>query len=382
MAGGTKGSPPGIERPTLHRPASPGKHTADACSSSPSKFPSSISPPLPQPLETISGGLSLIECRQQADHFSRGTRQCAARPTEGSTIFPVIDTHQHLWDLTRFRLPWLKDRPALDRSYLLDDYLKATADLGCFPAGAAKEGAPGKIVKTIYMEVDLDPAQQAAEADYVLDVCRRGGTPMVAAVISGRPASADFKEYVTRYRDGTYIKGVRQVLHVPETPPGYCLDGNFIRGIRLLGEMGFSYDICLRPQELLDGAKLIDACPGTRFILDHCGNANVQDADQTQWKRDIAEVAKRKDVVCKVSGIVVSAKPGKWTADELAPFIHHVAEVFGRDRILFGGDWPVCTLTATYQRWIEALKSAVSDWNEQDQRKLFHDNAVRFYGLS
>jgi L-fuconolactonase len=296
--------------------------------------------------------------------------------------FPIIDTHQHLWDLAWFRLPWLKNKPSLDRSFLMDDYLAATKDLGTFRSAGQTTPSSGKIVKTIYMEVDLDPAQQAAEADYVLNVCRRGGTPMVAAVISGRPASPGFKEYVTRYLDSKYIKGVRQVLHVPETPPGYCLDGNFIRGIRLLGEMGLSYDICLRPQELLDGAKLIDACPGTRFILDHCGNANVQAADQTQWKRDIAQVAKRKDVVCKVSGIVVSAKPGKWTADDLAPFIHHVADVFGRDRILFGGDWPVCTQTATYQQWIEALKSAVSDWNEQDQRKLFHDNAVRFYGLS
>jgi predicted TIM-barrel fold metal-dependent hydrolase len=301
---------------------------------------------------------------------------------QGSSIFPIIDTHQHLWDLTRFRLPWLKDRPALDRSYLPDDYVKATADLGCYPAGTTKDGAPGKIVKTIYMEVDLDPVQQAAEAEYVLEVCGLGNTPMVAAVISGRPASAGFKEYVTRYRDSKYIKGVRQVLHVAATPPGCCLDDNFIRGIRLLGELGLSYDLCLRPQELLDGAKLIDACPGTRFILDHCGNADVKAADHTQWKCDIAEVAKRKNVVCKISGIVVSAKPGKWTADDLAPFIHHASEAFGRDRIFFGGDWPVCTQTATYQQWLDALKWAVSDWNEQDQRKLFHDNAVRFYGLA
>ncbi len=297
-------------------------------------------------------------------------------------MFPIIDTHQHLWDLNRFHLPWLKNRSSLAKSHLMKDYLRATADLGNFPAGATREVSPGKIVKTIYMEVDLDPAQQAAEADYVLDICRRGESPMVAAVISGRPASDAFKNYITRYRDGKYIKGVRQVLHVPETPPGYCLDERFIRGVRLLGDLGLSYDICLRPEELLDGAKLIDACPGTRFILDHCGNANLQARDQSQWKRDIAQVAKRKQVVCKISGIVGSAKPGEWKADDLAPIIRHTAEVFGHDRVLFGGDWPVCTLAATYHQWVEALKSAISDWSEQDQRKLFHDNAVRFYGLS
>ena len=296
--------------------------------------------------------------------------------------FPIIDSHQHLWDLSRFHLPWLTNKSSLNRCYLMEDYLRATKDLGTFRSAGQTKPSYGKIVKTIYMEVDLDPAQQAAEADYVLDICRCGESPMVAAVISGRPASDGFKNYITPYRDGKYIKGVRQVLHVPETPPSYCLDEKFIRGIRLLGDLGLSYDICLRPEELLDGAKLIDACPGTRFILDHCGNANLQTRDQSQWKRDIALVAKRKHVVCKVSGIVASAKPGEWKADDLAPIVRHTAEVFGHDRILFGGDWPVCTLAATYQQWVEALKSAISDWSEQDQRKLFHDNAVRFYGLS
>src|SRR5437868_5459655 len=94
----------------------------------------------------------------------------------------------------------------------------------------------------------------------------------------------------------------------------------------------------MRPAELLDGAKLIDACPDTRFILDHCGNANVQAKDRTQWQRDIGAVAKRKNVVCKVSGIVVTAKPGAWSADDLAPIVNHTLEVFGPDRVMFGGD--------------------------------------------
>src|SRR5207248_4335157 len=130
--------------------------------------------------------------------------------------------------------------------------------------------------------------------------------------------------------------GVRQVLHVPETPPGYCLAPGFIKGVRLLGELGLSYDLCLRPAELADGVKLVDACPQTRFILDHCGNANVQAKDHAPWRRGMDEIAKRRNVVCKVSGIVASAKPGAWTADELAPLIRHTAEAFGPDRIMFG----------------------------------------------
>ena len=137
----------------------------------------------------------------------------------------------------------------------------------------------------------------------------------------------------------------------------------------------------MRPTELLDAAKLIDACPDTRFILDHCGNANVQAKDRTQWQRDIGAVAKRKNVVCKVSGIVVTAKPGAWTADDLAPIDNHALEVFGPDRVMFGGDWPVCTKAATYRQWVEALKAIVRERPAAEQRKLFHDNAVAFYGL-
>jgi len=283
-------------------------------------------------------------------------------------MIPIIDTHQHLWDLTIFRLPWQKDNPKLARSFVMRDYLEATAGLN--------------VVKSIYMEVDVEPSQQPAEADHVIAICQRGDTPMAAAVISGRPASDGFKDYITRYKQSRFIKGVRQVLHVPETPPGYCLDERFIQGIRLLGTLGLSFDICCRSSDLRDAAKLIDACPDTRFILDHCGNASVRAKDLTVWRADIGAIARRKNVVCKVSGIVASAAPDPWTADDLAPIINHVLNTFGPDRVMFGGDWPVCTLAATYRQWALALQAIVATRSQGDQRKLFHDNAATFYGLA
>jgi predicted TIM-barrel fold metal-dependent hydrolase len=292
----------------------------------------------------------------------------ATADQEKNGMIPIVDTHQHLWDLNKFKLAWVKKHSPLARSYLPADYQKATEGL--------------HVVKAVYMEVDVVPQQQQAEADFIIDLCKQGKGPTVAAVISGRPASDGFKKYITPYKDSRYIKGVRQVLHGESTPAGYCLDKKFIEGIRLLGELGLSYDVCIRPEELADAAQLIDACPDTRFILDHCGNANVQAKDQTQWKRDMAAVAKRKHVVGKVSGIVASAKPGAWSADDLAPIVNHTLEVFGPDRVMFGGDWPVCTLAATYKQWVEALKTIVHDRSEADNRKLFHDNAVRFYGLA
>ncbi len=282
-------------------------------------------------------------------------------------MLPIVDTHQHLWDLTKFRLPWLKEGDVFNKSHVMSDYLKATAGLN--------------VVQTVYMEVDVAPEQQTAEAEYVIDLCRRPDTPMVAAVIGGRPASEAFPKYMGRFRDSVYIKGVRQVLHADATPPDYCLDDKFIKGVRLLGELGKSFDLCMRAKELTDAAKLIDACPGTRFILDHCGNADVRAKDRSAWQKDIGEVAKRKNVVCKVSGVVATAEPGKWRADDLAPIINHTMEVFGPDRVMFGGDWPVCTKAATYKQWVEALQTIVADRRPEAQTKLFHDNAVRFYGL-
>ncbi len=300
----------------------------------------------------------------------------ACLKADEDAVFPIIDTHQHLWDLGQLRLPWLKKVPALAKNYRMAEYREATADLGT--AGSA----PVRVVQTVYMEVDVDPAQHVAEAEFVLGLCRRADNPMVAAVIGGRPAADDFGKYLDRFRGSAYLKGVRQVLHGDETPPGYCLDEKFVRGVRLLGERGLRFDLCMRAKELKDAARLIDACPDTRFILDHCGNADVQAKDRTQWQKDIAEVAKRKNVVCKVSGIVASAKPKEWTADDLAPIVTHTLEVFGPRRVMFGGDWPVCTLAASYKQWVAALRAIVAGRSAHEQRLLFHDNAAHFYELT
>lgn len=280
---------------------------------------------------------------------------------------PIIDTHQHLWDLEKFRLPWLAGGGPLARSHTLSDYQRAADGLN--------------IVKTVYMEVDVAPEQRPAEAEYVLDLCRRPDTLLAGAVIGGDPAAADFAAYLQRFSDDPHLKGVRQVLHGGQ-PRGYCLQDAFVRGVRLLGERGLRFDLCLRAEEIRDGAQLADQCPDTRFVLDHCGNADVQATDRSQWQRDIEQVAKRPHIACKVSGIVASARPDAWTPDDLAPIVGHVSDVFGRDRIFFGGDWPVCTRTATLRQWVEALQTIVADWPDEDRRRLFHDNAAAFYALS
>lgn len=281
-------------------------------------------------------------------------------------MIPIVDCHQHLWDLSQFRLRWLPRDGPLAKSHTMADYLREAEGLN--------------IVKTLYMEVDVAPEQRDAEAEYVFDLCARDDNPMVGAVIRGDPSADDFPAFLSRLKGNKYLKGVRQVLH-GGMPRRYCLQQKFIEGCRLLGKLGLRFDICIRAEELLDAAILVDRCPDTQFVLDHCGNANVQSPDRSAWKRDIAMVAKKKNVVCKISGIIASAKPNEWKAQDLAPIIQHCAEIFGPDRILWASDWPVCTMTASLRQWVETARALVHRWSQEDQHKFFHANAEKFYGV-
>lgn len=285
---------------------------------------------------------------------------------------PVVDTHQHLWDLDVVKLPWLSGAPdVLNRQFVMSDYLAATQN--------------ANIAKTVYMEVNVDPAFQQTEADYVIGLCEADDNPMVGAVIGGSPAADSFRDYITPLAKNKFIKGVRTVLHDPDRPTGMCLADKFVDGVKLLGDLGLSFDLCMRPDEISDGVELARKCPGTRFIIDHCGNMSVVSTDQSlrsKWMNDMQAAAQQDNMFCKISGIVVTAKKGKWKAEDLAPNMNFCMDTFGEDRIIFGGDWPVCTLTSTYQQWLDALKAIVQDRTDQFQQKLFHDNADRIYGLS
>lgn len=316
-------------------------------------------------------------CGLAAAALTTLTNSAADGAEPAASGLPIVDTHQHLWDLVKVNPPWLKGAPeTLRQRHATPEYLEATQGLN--------------VVKAVYMEVDVAPADHVAEAEHVIELCRSKKNPTVAAVIGGRPASDGFAAYVNRFQNSPFVKGVRQVLH-GGTPAGFCLDPAFVRGIRLLGEVGWSFDICLRATDLSDGVKLVDKCPGTRFIVDHCGNADVKafgklagDAkpshDPNAWRRDMEQFAKRPNVICKISGIVAGVPP-QWSAENLSPVINHCLNVFGPERVVFGGDWPVCLRGASYRQWVLALREIVASRPLAEQRQLWHDNAVRCYTL-
>ena len=292
---------------------------------------------------------------------------------------PIVDCHQHLWDLSKFKLPWIEAGSLMAKSYVEEDYLKQAAGLN--------------VVKAVYMEVDVAADQKTKEANYVIDICKSGKYPTCAAVIGGLPGEDGFEKYIRQFKGSPYIKGVRQVVHSESAKKGMCLEKTFVKSVQLLGELGMSFDLCMRATELSDGAKLCDKCPDTRFILDHCGNGDVKafhaqkknegkpDHDADTWKKDIEALSMRLNCICKISGVIAQLPKG-WGTETLAPIINHCLDCFGPDRVIFGSDWPVCLMGASYKDWVVGLKAIIANRRLDEQKNLLHDNAVRFYDLA
>lgn len=280
----------------------------------------------------------------------------------------IVDTHQHLWNRSQFTLPWVTKGSPLDADFGIPEYKKATAGVGN--------------IRTVYMEVDVDPAQQLKEAEFVDGLCKDPESGMVAAVVSGRPASPGFSKWVDKLKTFSHIRGIRQVLHVKETPKGFCLGEDFVKGIRLLGEKDLSFDLCIRDVDLPETSRLVGLCQDTRFILDHCGNPDLKKSDLTPWKKELAEIAKHKNLVIKISGFLASAPArDQWKIEDVATIVNHCLDSFGPDRCIFGGDWPVVLLGSTLATWIETLKKVVANRPASEQAKLFYQNAERIYRL-
>jgi predicted TIM-barrel fold metal-dependent hydrolase len=283
---------------------------------------------------------------------------------------PIIDTHQHIWDLSIFKLPWIGGEwERLGKSYSLDDYWKAAEGLG--------------IVKTIYMEVAVEPVQQEAEADYVVALCKKPDSKMAKAVVGGQPASEKFPAYVAKLKKSGVVRGIRAPVVEQRGNLLTLPSKEFIAGVHLLGEQGMSFDMDVAADQLKHAAALVDKCPDTRFILDHCGNPKltwVKEQRET-WRSAIADVAKRERVMCKVSGFIPSAAGNRPKTEDVAAVIDHVCECFGPDRVMFASDWPVCTLAVPLAGWVELARQATASRSLVERTKLFHDNARKFYDV-
>ena len=277
----------------------------------------------------------------------------------------IVDTHQHLWDPQAFGYSWLQNVPPIARAFRMSDYLEATRGLG--------------VVKSVHVEADVDEAYMLEETRFVLALAEQPDNPLTGIVACARPEKAGFESYLEKILGHRALKGIRRILH---TEPDDVGQGTtFIENVGRLGGYRLSFDICVLARQLPIAINLISHCPDVSFILDHCGVPQVKEKILDPWRAHMAEVAKYGNVVCKISGVVAYADRENWKAEDLRPYIEHVIACFGWDRVMFGSDWPVCTLAASYARWVEALRSIVSAASAEQQKKLFHDNAVRVYRL-
>jgi len=276
----------------------------------------------------------------------------------------IIDTHQHLWDLDLFSYSWCQGIPALNRSFRMPDYLAATRGVD--------------LDKSVHLEADVDGPDMLREMRQILSLAEQDN-PLAGVVACGRPESADFKSYLDQIAGHPKLKGVRRVLHTQ--PDDLSRSPLFIENVRSLEEYGLSFDICVLARQLPAAINLVRQCPGVSFVLDHCGNPRVKEKLFEPWRAQIKELAGLPNTVCKISGIVTNADPENWTPEDLRPYVDHVIEGFGWDRVIFGSDWPVCTLAASFQQWVDALRLLTEDAGEENQRKLFRENAERVYRL-
>lgn len=269
----------------------------------------------------------------------------------------IIDTHLHLVYPDRLSYPWLAGAPQINKPWPVEAYFSEALPLG--------------IDTALHMEVDVAEPQMLKETEFVLSLPR-----VVGAIANGRPERADFPQHLEKLVALGGVRGVRRLLQFQ--PPELSTTPLFRENVRRLAAHGMSFDICVKSHELTYAPALIDACPDVQFVLDHCGNPKIADAEWESWTVRMEAIAALPNVVCKVSGILANVAPD-WTVDQIRPYVEFVIETFGWDRVVWGSDHPVVTFFADLTRWVHASRQIVQDASPDEQAKLFHRNAQRIY---
>jgi L-fuconolactonase len=287
--------------------------------------------------------------------------------------FPIIDSHIHLLDRTRFSYSWSSGSPwargvrKLERDWTandLDSYAK-----------------PYQVEGFVFVEADVDMPQYLAEARWISDsstIDRRilacvGSLPLE----KGLSVEHDMRDLASN----PIARGVRRLIqNLPDS--SVIAERSFVEALNLLPKYQLSFDICIDHHQFPEAIEMVRQCPEVTFVLDHLGKPPIAEGTDVDWRRHITEIAAFRNVRCKLSGVLTQADHRSWTWDDVRPYIDHVLEVFGADRILFGGDWPVLELAATYRDWVEVVEKATSGMSRDDIAKIFRNNAIEVYRLN
>lgn len=277
----------------------------------------------------------------------------------------IVDTHLHIVDQTALSYPWLARAGALNRNSSYDEYAAEAKKLG--------------IVAAMHMEVDVAEGDIERETDYVTGIAARPDSLLVGAIAACRPENRDFPAYLERTMANKLVKGFRRILH--ELPDELSEQPLFRENLKRLAGTGLTFDLCVLPRQHEKAMALIDLNPDIQFVLDHCGVPNIKGGEFDGWKRTMTEIAKRPNVAGKLSGIVAYTDTGNWTLETIRPYAEHTITSFGFDRMVWGSDWPVCTLAGSLSTWVGATYALLEGVSAQDKAKLLSGNAVKLWGL-
>ena len=272
-----------------------------------------------------------------------------------------IDSHQHFWRFNQTDYGWMQPGWPIRRDFLPADLapeLRACQLDGC---------------------VVVQARQSLVETRWLLELAATA--PSIRGVVGWVDlCSPDVGKELEEFAAHPKFVGVRHVVQ-DEPDDGFMLRPDFQRGIAALRQCDFTYDLLIFPRQLSAAVALAQKFSEQPFVLDHLAKPPIKAGTLSPWREQLQELAKCPNVCCKVSGLVTEASWSDWRAEDFLPFLDVAFDAFGPDRLMFGSDWPVCRLAASYQSVFELVRNFVRRFGADDQAKIFGENAVKFYGL-
>jgi L-fuconolactonase len=275
----------------------------------------------------------------------------------------IVDAHHHLWDLSVRDQDWITDPPmgVIRRSFLEPDFV-----------AAAPEVSASVLVQTVCVpEETPEFLAVAASSDVVAAVV--GWTDLTS------PAVGDELAALTDGANGAWLRGIRHQVQGEPDPEWLCRKDVW-RGLAAVGSYGLIYELLTLPHQLPAACRTVAALPNVSFVLDHCSKPAIG-SDQGEWAELVRSLAAHENVTCKLSGLVTEADWKSWDVAALRPYFEVVLDAFGADRLMFGSDWPVCLLAASYDEWLSAARELVSELSPGEQAAIFSGTARRVYAL-
>ena len=272
-----------------------------------------------------------------------------------------IDAHQHFWRYTEIEFGWIDDAMAsIRRDFLPADLAPLLNETG------------------IDATVAVQARQSMEETEWLLQLA--DAYPQIAGVVGWVPLiDPKVEKVLEALSANSKFRGVRHVLQAE--PSEYMAREDFNTGVALLRPYSLTYDLLILQHQLPAAIKFVDRLPNQPMVLDHLAKPLIASHEIEPWRAQILELARRPHISCKLSGMVTEADFHNWTIEDLQPYVETALEAFGPERLLFGSDWPVCTVASSYKRWLDVVKQCTAGLSSDEQDKILSENAQKFYGL-